>query len=729
MSITAKKPISSGVAKVPIMMQLENAECGAICLAMILAYYGKWIPQAQLRSDCGVSRDGSNAKNIMIAAKKHDLDGNGYKYETEVLMEKAKFPCIIHWRFKHFVVLCGFKGNKAIINDPAKGHIAVPLNEFDEAFTGICLQFTPNENFKPYGKRKSIYEFVFYKIGNAKSAFIFTAIITLITCITGIISPAFTKIFVDQILTHESPSWLIPFTLCMCVVAAIQITAAGLQAAQQIKITSKLDAVSSASFLSKIIRLPMGFFEQRMPADIVGRYNSNADIAKNMIDTAMPLFLNMIMMVIYLIVMLCYSVPLACIGVISVAINAFTSAVVSKKLLNILRCGAQNRAKLETMTVSCIEKIESIKSSGGENGYFEQWASCLADVSNENTGFSKIKYRLGMLHSLTKALADIAVLGAGVILVSRGHFTVGMIMAFQVFLSSFSAPAANLIDTSQTIQEMRADVERIDDVMQYPEEPAPVTGCIEDDSAENMLSEKLSGHIEMKNIQFGYSKSAKPILDGFSMEVKQGQTIAIVGMSGCGKSTVTNLLAGFNKPWRGEILFDGKRMEEIDKAVFCGSLAIIDQEFVIFADTIMNNIKMWDNTIEDFEVIMAAKDADIHDRIIQRDGGYYSVILENGCNLSGGERQKIEIARALAQDPTIMVLDEATSALDAQTEKNVINAIKDRGVTCIMIAHRLSTIRDCDEILVLDGGRIAEKGTHDELLKLDGIYKQLVLNS
>lgn len=725
------------MAKVPVMMQLETAECGAICLAMILAYYGKWLPQAQLRADCGVSRDGSSAKNIVLAAAKHDLDGKGYRYETDEIRENGAFPCIIHWDFRHFVVLCGFRGKCAVINDPARGRVSVPMEEFDKSFTGICLMFTPNDDFKPYGKRKSISEFVFDRIADSKAAFAFTALTTLITCAAGIISPAFTRVLVDRLLTGESPGWLIPFTLCMCALAFIQIMAAVLQAGQQIKITSKLDAVNSSAFLRKLMRLPTDFFEQRMPADIVRRYSSNAEIAKNMIDTVMPLFLNALMMVIYLIVMMRYSAILACIGVISVALNAFTSAMVSKRLLNLLRRGTQDRAKLEAMTVSGIEKIESIKSSGGENGYFEQWSACLAGVSNGAAGFSRIKYRLGMLHSFIKALADVAVLGVGVLLVMQGNFTVGMIMAFQGILSSFSDPANDMINTVQTIQEMRADMERIEDVMEYSEDGPAVGEYADRDRAAQSGDaagapedhEKLSGNIEMKDITFGYSRMSKPVLDGFSMSVKQGQTVAVVGMSGCGKSTVTNLLSGMNRPWSGEILYDGRSIDEIDKGVFSGSVAAVDQEFMLFEDTIANNIKMWDSTIEDFEMIMAARDADIHNRIIQRDGGYYSVVSENGRDLSGGERQKLEIARVLAQDPTVVILDEATSALDAKTEKNVINAIKDRGVTCIMIAHRLSTIRDCDEILVLDGGKVAEKGTHDELMKLGGIYTQLISNS
>ena len=311
----------------------------------------------------------------------------------------------------------------------------------------------------------------------------------------------------------------------------------------------------------------------------------------------------------------------------------------------------------------------------------------------------------------------------GVYLAMQGRFTVGMIMAFQGFLGSFISPATLLISAGQSLQEMRTEMERIEDVMRYP------TDVPEDEPvSDNCEYDKLSGNIEMKNVTFGYSRLAEPLIENFNLSLKTGSRVAFVGPSGCGKSTLSKLISGLYKPWSGEILFDGKKISEIDRSVFTGSLAVVDQDIILFEDTIANNIKMWDNSIEDFEMIMAARDAQLHEDIMQREGGYQYKMTEGGKDFSGGQRQRMEIARVLAQDPTIIILDEATSALDAKTEYNVVNSIKDRGITCIVVAHRLSTIRDCDEIIVMDNGRVAERGTHDELMKKGGMYAELVTN-
>lgn len=717
-----KQPSCHKAVRVPVMMQLENVECGAVCLSMVLAYYGKWLTSEQLRIDCGVSRDGSNAKNILTAARKYGFEAKAYRLEPEVLKEAGEFPCILHWEFNHFVVLCGFKGNKAVINDPAKGKIIVSMERLDEAFTGICLLFRPTEAFMPSGKRKSMAEFALDRLSGTKAALAFGMLTTLILSLAGIANPTFSRILADRLLSGQNPGWLTPFIATLSIFSAVQILVLIVQAIEQIRITSKLEAVGSTAFLSKVLRLPMDFFSQRMAGDIMKRQSSNADIAINLVNTAAPLLFNSIMMLIYLTVMIKYSPMLTCIGLISVAANALASVVISQKRINILRVSMKDKAKLASMTITGIDLIENIKSSGGENGYFKQWSGCQANLVNGEARFLHINHYLGMIPALVASLADVIILAIGIFLVLHGSFTIGMVIAFQGFLTAFSQPASELIKTGQTIQEMRTDMECIDDVMEYREEKRFAK------QEQETAYEKLKGNIEVKNLTFGYSRLSQPIISDISFSVKQGQRIALVGSSGCGKSTIANVISGLYKPWSGEILYDGKRIEEIDKAVFCGSLSVVDQEIVLFEDTIENNIKMWDETIEDFEMIMAARDAGIHDDIMERDGGYSYVICENGKDFSGGQRQRLEIARVLAQDPTIVILDEATSALDAKTEKEVMKAITDRGITCIVIAHRLSAIRNCDEIIVLDKGVIAERGTHEELLRAGGRYKELISN-
>lgn len=715
-------PLAKGVAKVPVVMQMEALECGAASLAMVCAYYDKWIPLEQIRLDCGVSRDGANAKNLLVAARSYGFTAKGYRYEPEDLRRLGKFPCIIHWNFNHFVVLDGFRGNKAYLNDPAKGSYSVSMEAFDNAFTGICLMFEPNETFVPSGKQKSVFSFAMSRLKGAKAAVAFVVLTTLISALIGIISPAFSRIFMDRLLTRESPEWFYPFMIALSVMSALKLLISALEAYYSNRINAKLATVGSTSFLWKVLHLPMDFFSQRLAGDIQGRQGSNAGIANSVVKTFAPLALNAIMMVFYLVVMIRYSWILTLVGVSSLVINAFMARIISKKRINITRIQMRDAGKLAGATIAGVEMIETIKASGAENGFFERWAGYQASVNSAKVRFAKMNQYLGMIPAAVSTVTGIAVLTLGIWFAMEGSFTVGMIMAFQGMLSSFSAPASTFISAGQTMQEMRTQMERIDDVMLYREDE-----CYKSEGKEGDL-EKLMGNIELKNVTFGYSRLSEPIIKNFSLTVRPGERIALVGSSGCGKSTISKLVSGLYQPWSGEILYDGKPLSEVDRNVFTGSIAVVDQEITLFEDSISDNIKMWDTSIEDFEMILAARDAQIHEEIMRRDGGFNYKIAEGGKNFSGGQRQRLEIARVLAKDPTVVILDEATSALDAKTEFDVVNAVKERGITCIVVAHRLSTVRDCDQIIVLENGVAVERGTHEELYAKGGLYTRLISN-
>ena len=718
------EPLKTGAAKVPVVIQMEALECGAASLTMILEYYGKWIPLEQVRADCGVSRDGSNAKNILKAARSYGLTAKGYRYEPDSLKQNGTFPCIIHWNFNHFVVLCGFKGNKAVINDPAKGTYSVTMETFDKSFTGICLMFAPGEEFEPSGKPKSVFAFIKKKLTGTGSAFALVVITTVITSLLGIITPGFSNVFADRLLSGTNPEWFMPFIYGISGLAVIQIIVAWIQATYSLKVNGKIAIVANSEYMWHVLRLPMEFFSQRMAGDIAGRRGKNASIAGSIISTFAPLTIQAFMMVFYLFVILRYSVPLSMIGIASVFINMFVSSYISKQRINLTRVNSRDSGKLAGATVAGIEMIESIKSSGAENGYFEKWSGYQASVNAGNVKFTKMNAYMGIIPSVVSMLTNSLVLMGSVYLCQQGEWTVGMITAFSGFLSSFLSPAMQFVSASQSLQEMRTSMERIEDVMEYPADVPYVSEPI----TEEEEFDKLTGKIELKNITFGYSRLAEPLIKDFSMTLEPGQKVAFVGPSGCGKSTLSKLISGLYKPWSGEILFDGKPMSEINRNVFTGSLSVVDQDIILFEDTIANNIKMWDTSIEDFEMILAARDAQIHNDIMQRDGGYQYKLMEGGKDLSGGQRQRLEIARVLAEDPTIIIMDEATSALDAKTEYDVVKSIHDRGITCIVVAHRLSTIRDCDEIIVLDKGQVVERGTHTELYAKGGVYAQLVSN-
>ena len=717
------QPVKKGVAKVPVVMQLEELECGAASLAMLMAYYGKWVPLEQVRTDCGVSRDGSKAKNVALAAIHYGFQVKAFRYSPEAIRDQATFPCIIHWNMNHFVVLDGFKGKYAYLNDPARGTVRVTMEEFDAAFTGVTITAVPGESFTPSGKPKSTLDFARKRLIGAGAAVAFVMLTTSISYLFGIINSVTSRIFMDRLLTGENREWLYPFISLLILLGFIQIVVAWAQAVYTLKINGKMAAIGSTSYMWKVLRLPMEFYSQRQAGDIQGRLSLNASIAETLVNTFGPLLLNTTMMVFYLVLMLRQSTLLTLIGLFTLVLNIFMSRVISNKRINITRVQMRDSAKLHSTAASGISMIETIKSSGAENGFFQKWAGYQASVNTQSVKANKTEHLIGMIPAFFSSLANYAVLVLGVWLTMQGTYTLGGVLMFQGFLSSFMSPAKTLISAGQTIQEMRTQMERVEDVMEYPEDEA----VREHETEETELS-KLKGNLELKNITFGYSRLEKPLIEDFSLTLKTGQRVALVGSSGSGKSTVSKLVSGLYQPWSGEILFDGKPRSAYPRDVVAGSLAVVDQDIIMFEDTIANNIKMWDDSIQDFEMILAARDAQLHDDITQLPGGYQHKLTSGGKNLSGGQRQRMEIARVLAQDPTIIILDEATSALDARTEHDVVNAIRDRGITCVVIAHRLSTVRDCDEIIVLEHGKVAERGTHDELMKRGGAYADLVAN-
>ncbi len=715
--------ITKGIAKVPVVMQLEALECGAASLAMMLAYFGLWIPLEQLRKDCGVSRDGSNLKNIFRAAKKYGLTPRAFQCPAETLRQQAKFPCIVFWEYNHFLVLDGFKNDKVYLNDPARGEIAITFEEFSKSYSGVCMLFEPSPDFQPGGKPASILKFAVQRLTGTIPALMMVILTTLIASLSGILMPAFSRFFVDHLLTHASPQWAEGFFVLLGLVILSQVLSLVIKAVYLLRLQGKMAAVANSTFLWHILRMPVEFFEQRMAGDIVSRQQSNQQITNTLINTFTPLLLDFLTMIFNLLIMINYSPILALAGVFSVGVNLILAQVISEKRINITRVQMRDKANLGGSTVSGIDMIETIKSAGAENGFFTRWAGFQANANNQAVRFAKLNQTLGQIPPLVSLLMSNLILFLGVRLIIRGEWTIGIVSAFTGYLTAFSNPAAMLINAGQQLQEMRTQMERVQDVFKYPFAEGQKDEFLPDEDLN-----KLSGLVEMKGVTFGYSSLNEPILRNFSMRVEPGKSVAIVGPSGCGKSTTAKLLTGLYPAWEGEILFDGKPINQIPRSIFTSSVACVTQDITLFEDTIANNIRMWDKSIENFEVILAARDAGIHDDIVERDGDYSSLVSEGGRNFSGGQRQRIEIAGVLAQDPRIIIMDEATSALDSQTEYKIVKAIAERGITRVIISHRLSIIRDCEEIIVMKKGEILDRGTHGELMERCGYYAELITN-
>ena len=714
--------------KTPTVLQMEALECGAASLSMILAYYHKYVSLEELRVECGVSRDGTKASNLIKAAQKYGLEGKGFKMEVDALRQ-LKGPAILFWNFNHFVVFEKFKRKSVIINDPATGRRAVDLDEFDEAFTGVVLTFEPTESFKPGGEKPGIWSRLKKRLGGLASIFTFLGFLSFLFLIPGFIYPTFSRFFVDDILVKNSLDHLKPLIFAMVVSCLITTILQAIQNSVLMRFQVRLSLSSASKFIDHIFKMPLQFFVQRLPGELCSRISSCDSVAELVSGQLIGILINLFSSIFFFILMLMYDIPLTLISlsltILVVLIFRITSEPIKNKSLKL----QMESGKLSGITMSGIDMIESLKASGAENDFFMQWSGQQAKVILENQRLAKINTSNSVIPRTISQLQNILILSIGALRVMDGQLTIGMLMAFQILLANFTGPVTSFLGLGADLLSASADMQRIDDVMEYPL-PKKFKEDYEEKSEVEVARyspvNKLEGYISIKNAVFGYSPLEQPLINGLNIEFTPGKRVALVGATGSGKSTIGKLLSATCTLWEGELLFDGKPLREIDRRVFASSVAVVNQNISLFEGSVKDNITMWDKTIPEEVYIQAAKDACIHDVITSRPSGYYSRVAEGGKNFSGGQRQRLEIARALALNPRIIIMDEATSALDAITEQTVDQNIRRRGCTSIIIAHRLSTIRDCDEIIVLDHGNIVQRGTHDQLLEQGGMYSDLV---
>lgn len=714
-------------ARVPTVIQMEAAECGAASLAMVMAYHGLYVPLEQLRADCGVSRDGSKASNVARAARRYGFEARGQRLNDLEEAARAKTPYIAFWGFSHFVVVEGFGKHWVHLNDPASGPRRVTTEEFDESFTGVALMITPGPDFRPGGQPPSVVRALASRLRGLRRELLFIILVGLLLVVPGLVIPAFVRTFIDNVLAGRNMRWAHPILWGMGVTVALQVFLLWLQRYFLLRIETRLRVGMSARFLWHVMRLPLLYFNQRYGGEIGSRVALNDRLAQTLSGDIAANVVGIFMMAFYFVIMVNYDVGLALIGLAFAAANLLLLRRVARRRVDTNRRLQSDIGKLTGTSMAGIQIIETLKAGGTENHFYARWAGYFAQVMNADGQLAVQTRALQAMPTLLNALNTAALLSIGAYRVMTGHLTVGSLVAFQFLMAGFMAPVNTLVQLGGQLQELQADLGRLDDVLRHDLDPlwrSRLDGAPEADDDRT----RLDGHVELREVAFGYSPLDPPLIEGFNLKLAPGMRVALVGPSGSGKSTVARLISGLYRPWSGQVLFDGAPRDTLPRRLLAASFALVDQDTFIFSGTLRENVTLWDETIGEAQMLQAARDACIHDDISARPGGYGQLVDEGGRNFSGGQQQRLEIARALAVKPRILVLDEATSALDPATELEVDRHIRRRGCTCIIIAHRLSTIRDADEIVVMDKGRVVERGTHEELLGRGGLYTSLIEN-
>ena len=717
--------------KTPTVLQMEAVECGAAALSIVLRHYGRYVSLEALRIACGVSRDGSKASSVVRAARAHGLKAQGMRLDIDALHD-YRFPMILFWNFNHFLVLDRLDEARAWLNDPATGPRTVGMDEFSRSYTGVALLFEPAPHFERSSNPNGLIRALGSRLRNAQGALAYVLVASLAMVIPGLAIPVFSQIFVDSYLIGRLDGWVKPLLLGMALTAVLRAGLTLLQQSYLLRLETRLSLTASAHYFWHLLRLPLEFFTQRHAAVIGQRVSANDAIAHLVSGELATNVVALVTLVFYLAIMLSYDVLLTVIGVALTMLNVLLLAMISRSRRDGTMRLQQQRGKLSSTLVGGIQTIETIKAGGGEADFFSRWSGLKASVNNTEQGLLFYARMLGTLPMLVSAAITASILGLGGLRVMSGDMTIGMMIAFQSLMASFYGPVNNLLGLAGRLQEADADLKRLDDVLRYPIDAR--YGKSRQDAASGPASapaaaaveEKLQGALELRHVSFGYSRLEPPLLDDFSLALSPGQRVALVGASGSGKSTVARLVMGLHHPWSGEILFDGRSRDDIGQRALCASLAGVDQDIYLFAGSVKDNLTLWDGSVPEPDVVRAGQDAMIHGTVSTRIAGYDAQVSEGAANFSGGQRQRLEIARALAVNPRILVLDEATAALDTATEKEIDDNLRRRGCTCLIIAHRLSTIRDCDEIIVMEQGRIVERGTHDRLLRNAGAYACLL---
>ena len=708
--------------KTPTILQMEAVECGAAALAMVLAYYGKWLPLERLRQECGVTRDGVNAQNIRRAARRLGCVAKGFAGKPAVLRKK-EYPLILFWEFNHFVVMEGVEGDTVYLNDPAMGRRTVSWEDFLTSYTGVYLSIRPGEDFQPEGHAYSVLNAVAAKLAEDKWAILFVLILGLCMIIPGLAVPVMNQIFIDDVFSMKHPEWTQKLFVAMAAAAVLSGVMAAMRAVVLTYWQKKLTLADSSSFFWHVLRLPVTFFQQRYAADVASRIQFNESNAEVLSGQAATAILDFFVALFYLGLLAQYSVPLTLVGVSVSFVDFAVLLYMRRNMTDLTMRIQQEKGKEYGVLMNGLTMIESVKAGGSEGDLFAKWAGYAAKALSVNQEMRLWSMKLRLLPTLLSGLSGALAMTIGGFSIMEGMMTAGVYTAATSLITKFQAPMQKILALSDMIRTTEMQMQRLDDVRRYPIDSLNYP---DETQKVSFSGVRLSGAVELRDVSFGYSPLDPPLIEHFDLRLEPGRWAAVVGASGSGKSTLAKIVSGLYEEWSGDILFDGVKRREIPRAVLVGSLAAVDQDVFQISGTVRENISLFDKSVPKSDIVQAAQDACIEGDILRLAGGYEAEVAEGGMNFSGGQRQRMEIARALAGNPSILILDEATSAIDPMTEQKVLENIRRRGCTCLIVAHRLSTIRDADEIIMLEKGKVAERGKHRDLIQNDGPYRRLI---